>query len=564
MAFILRQKNQSGGVDLYYTVSRRIPGKKHPVQERKYLGKLDGESGELVKNRKIDRLSPEELAALAAKGIAFRGRECPPPGRSPSGGASKRQLERWRSLEHGRVWALRSLAEGVGLMDALETAFGKRLADRVFALAVFECVENAAIYRAENWLDGTILAEEGLDMSKSAVGRLVAEVGAEEPARNRFFQAWIKELGYPKALIHDTTSISSYAERIDMIEYGYNRDREKLPQLNFSMVYTAREQLPLVYRLIPGSVPDVSTLTGTSRLLEAYGLKRFAYALDRGFYSKANLLLMLEKKIGFTIGAPLFPSDMKRLLAKHRGRLGRLESGLLVGDKTYRHSKDAYVLRREKGRGRPYKLGAHLFVNSKKRAYMTNELDTLLLLLRERFGKEDFSTRAEALEWCESNFPPKSGLYSVSRRRRAGKFQLAISEEAYRERIKNYGTFIILNSDPNEEALPTLFANKRRDAVEKMFDILKNETPNRRLRVASDTNAHGKMFIAFVAVVLRTLMENRLRKHGMMNALTVNQSFDLLRKIRVAVTPNGEMAMQEVPSKTRKMLAALELELPKM
>ncbi|NOY74620.1 MAG: hypothetical protein GXP32_02375 [Kiritimatiellaeota bacterium] len=114
------------------------------------------------------------------------------------------------------------------------------------------------------------------------------------------------------------------------------------------------------------------------------------------------------------------------------------------------------------------------------------------------------------------------------------------------------------------DALPTLFSNKRRDAVEKMFDILKNATPNRRLHAASDMNARGKMFIGFIAVILHTLLENRLRKHDMLNTMTVNQSLDLLRKIRVGIASGGRKAIQEIPSKTGKMLEGLNLSIPKM
>ena len=249
MAFIIRQKNVRGGTDLYYASSYRVPGKKFPAQERKYLGKLDKKNKELIKNRKLSNLTSEELEALRKADITFNGRECPPPGRKPI--KLKKipdyMLSQWHSLEFGRVAVLRMLARKSGLLDALEKAFGRQNALQILAVGIFECVEASALYRAENWIEDTVLAEEEFAFSRSSLARLVEAVGANQSGRSVFFREWIKECGYPKALIHDTTSISSYAEKISMIEYGYNRDHEKLPQLNFALVYTAREQLPLVY-----------------------------------------------------------------------------------------------------------------------------------------------------------------------------------------------------------------------------------------------------------------------------------------------------------------------------
>ena len=53
MAYVLKQKNKRGGIDIYYTINHRVPGKVHPVQDRKYLGKLDVQRMEIIKNRKL-------------------------------------------------------------------------------------------------------------------------------------------------------------------------------------------------------------------------------------------------------------------------------------------------------------------------------------------------------------------------------------------------------------------------------------------------------------------------------------------------------------------------------
>ena len=48
----------------------------------------------------------------------------------------------------------------------------------------------------------------------------------------------------------------------------------------------------------------------------------------------------------------------------------------------------------------------------------------------------------------------------------------------------------------------------------------------------------------------------------MLVKMTVNQAFDLLRKIRVAIGKDGKRVIQEIPKKTRDLLDNIDLTLP--
>ena len=72
--------------------------------------------------------------------------------------------------------------------------------------------------------------------------------------RDSFFKKWIP-LHAPDGLIcYDVTSVPSYSQRIDGIEYGYNR--EKLPQMNIGMFTDIETGVPLAYESYNGSIND--------------------------------------------------------------------------------------------------------------------------------------------------------------------------------------------------------------------------------------------------------------------------------------------------------------------
>jgi transposase len=109
------------------------------------------------------------------------------------------------------------------------------------------------------------------------------KVGRIERERLTFATAWAKQCGQVEAVVFDITSLSSYAELIDYVEWGYNRDEERLPQINFGVFYYAEQaQLPLHYQLYPGSLPDVTTLKNILTYLESFQLTQMLLVLDPG------------------------------------------------------------------------------------------------------------------------------------------------------------------------------------------------------------------------------------------------------------------------------------------
>ena len=223
---------------------------------------------------------------LQDKGISFAGRRYKCKTHRQASQIDK--LKASACLEIGRIALLEHLAVKSGLLASLNATFGEENGRPIFAAGAYECCEGGALCRLQDWAEGTSLHEEAIALSASSVTRLCQSVGTNLSERNDFFKEWFKASGNPKALVSDTTSISSYAEKLALVEWGYNRDHDNLPQVNLNMVYSRETHTPLYYRLIFGSVPDVRTLTATSQTISKLGLKNYNFSLDRGFFSASK------------------------------------------------------------------------------------------------------------------------------------------------------------------------------------------------------------------------------------------------------------------------------------
>ncbi len=124
--------------------------------------------------------------------------------------------------------------------------------------------------------------QDSKKMSSSKISELYTTIGNSQVDIKMFLKNWIEYLNPIKTIYYDITSISSYSENNDFIEWGYNRDSEKLAQLNLGLVYCKESSLPTYYQSYTGSLTDVKTLKNTVEFLSGFGLKEFLLILDKG------------------------------------------------------------------------------------------------------------------------------------------------------------------------------------------------------------------------------------------------------------------------------------------
>lgn len=579
MAYIVKQPKGDGITHLYLTRSHRVPGKANPVQTRTYLGVLDPASSELLLGKGQAEPGGDVLALLHGRGIGYSGKRVPSP-------EQRRMLRKTealgsalrgsRTLEAGRVILLERLAGGAGLPAALAAAFGESDGMRLLAAAIYECCEGDALCRLGDWLQDTVLADAVPSLSPASVTRLCQDVGASLDRREAFFREWFRQCNYPRALISDTTSISSYAEKLEMVEWGHNRDRENLPQVNLNMVHARLVNLPLYYRLIHGSVPDVATIVNTAAFIAELGISQYSFALDRGFFSAPNLFYFHDHGLSFTVGVPLGTGNKEamRVLDECRLKLRSFKSTIVSGGSTLNHAAAAYRVVQKGAKGeknRHFTAFAHVYLNKSTKARQERELQEVLHGIMKGFSECQFQDMEEAEEWVRAQAGrAHAGLFKVTpgrgggrnpgekfARSRDGGFCLGVAERAYAAMVKNFGIFMILNSDAKPSGEQTLLDNKSRDCQEKIFDILKNATGNDRLRISGDDSLEGRLFIAFLAVALHKMVENKLRKAELLNTMTVNKAMDLARKFKVVQFADATKVNLEVPLKAREVFEAI-------
>lgn len=548
------KSNAKGAKYVNLAWSEWNPQKKRSVQHRFYIGRLAPDGEHVRVNKRFTggddvRIPLRELRARAAERAGFeawlRGRAEPTV--APEG-ITRVDLA-------GDAWLIRQLATACGLEEELRQVFGPVEGGALAGLAAHQFATGHALYRAAAWLSQREVPEtwKGPLTSESAVHGFVARIGADAGRVEEFLERWAARHKGGAAVVFDTTSVSSHSPTLELAEWGYNRDDESLPQVNFALAVTP-EGMPLFYRVLPGSIPDVRTLAATLQIARDYGLERLGLCLDRGFYSAANLRELLKLDCALVLGVPWSVAPARALFQRHRARLESPRHAFLYGGAPLRHVADVW-------RHDDERLAAHLFFDPARHAETARRLEQHVFGLVEKAAGERFRSGREARAWIAENAGARAAcLRVVYDEAGAPRVAPKLNRVAAATARAGYTLVLTRGRDPAQETAEAVLRDYRgRDLAEKFFDAFKTEQGQYRLRTADAESVRGRFFLGFAALVLRAELERRMRAARLHKSLTVANVLDELGKAKTLVTRRGNRILLEVSKKQRDLLAALKL-----
>jgi len=504
MSFIIEQKI-NGRIYLYEVESYWDKEKKQPRQKRTYIG---------PKNKKNKSKLKQKTSKLINKNF-------------------------------GNIFLLKFITNQLGLTEILESVFPKTFSE-ILALCFFEIMEDSPLYLFPYWLD-----EQHLDKTKklhsSHISKLCDDLGRSQIERLDFVNQWIEHLKPIKGIYYDITSISSYSTNIDFIEWGYNRDHENLPQLNMGVTFCQNNYLPIYYNLYPGSIVDVTTLKNCIKYLKVFHLKDILFILDRGFFSKANVLEMHnnENKIEFIQPVPFTLKKVKKILRKYKRSLKNPSNSFRFKEEILHHLLTTLEFDK-------HTFDAHLFFNEKAEINEKHHFLRMIFEFEERLKNKKFITLKEYLRYRESNIPKKIVKYF-----KWNKTTLCIEKnmKTIKANLTKMGCFILLtNKQIKKTDLLNLY--RQRDGVEKVFDIVKNAMDGDRLRAHSQYNTEGRLFIKFIALIIYTEISKIMREKNLFKKYSVKELLAELKKLKIIKIKNNDLFLSELSKKQKLIFKA--------
>jgi transposase len=493
-----------------------IPGSGHrnaqgtPTKDRVCIGKLDESTGKLIPNASYWNLHAN----------------------SPS----MRLIPAYRSVRRvGGAFLVDAVMGRLGLVGILDEVLGPRRSGlaRTAALhmvAVGNVFDGVADYCETNTMHETPL-------SSQMAAKLFAGISYDD--RIAFFKRWIRLQPRGSFLAYDVTSFSTRAKAVVASEFGYNRDGDRIPQINLGCYVSEDTSLPIFYVTYNGSIVDKSALASMMAYNDELGVTEAGFVMDRGFCSTANVRYMAGKGYDFIIGV------------EKRHKTTRMALDLLMPEinKVANRIDSGVFAMSSKGHFYGTASTMHVYYDQD---LSHAQLDALCRLIDDdeaRLAQKGKLTRSEAKEFSNYFSILLSSDGSFTFKRDMAKIEMA---------AKYCGCYCLLTNTALDKA-EVLAKYRRREVIEKSYDDLKNYLDMRPLRTHGAETTDGKMFCAFIALIVASEVGVKLGEYMKKKRMSKTGLFREMDKICVASNDNGWRLMNPITKTQRTIMENIGL-----
>jgi transposase len=444
---------------------------------------------------------------------------------------------------YGSFYLYKELAEQMGLLTVLQEALPSCWKE-VFNLASYLISTGDPFSYCEDWLESTEALPVG-SMASQRISELLA--GIDQLDRDRFYHLWCSHRSESEYLALDITSASSYSELIESVERGYNRDGEKLPQINICMLMGYKSRYPIYQSVYSGSLKDVTTLNTTIQTFQALaGEKQMISVMDKGFFSAKNVNTMLSQHVDFIIAVPFTSKFAKELVKSEKKDIDTLNNTIVCGADSMRAVTKLQKWNKE------HTLYAHVYYNARKAHGIREKLFAEVAILREQalLQPEKYVNNREYTK------------YLIIRRseREDNGYTVNLREDVVETELETAGWLVVISNFVTD-AKEAIRIYREKDIVEKGFCRLKNALDVGRLRVHSETNMQNKVFVGFISLILLSGIHNVMMDKMLYRAMTMKKLIMTLAKLKVQFV-NGVRILFPVTKAQRDIYEAFGIKLP--
>jgi len=502
--------------------------KKYSIPQRICIGKLvsdnDSNKEDIIPNGKFYTMFPDLK---------------PRPNRCPT-------------LSAGAYAVFRKIVKSYNLEQMLEETIGKENVGLFLDLAMFYiiCEDNASQHYPYYAMRHPLFTTGMHIYSDSSLSRAIKEFGEKGVAYN-FLCKWNKNRDKNEKVwvSYDSTNKNSSSVNIGLLEYGNSKSDNGSPIFNWSIAYDIKNSEPLFYEEYLGSIVDVSQLQIMLDKADSFGYSDVGFILDRGYFSKENIKFMDERGHAFLIMTKALNKTVRTFVDSVKGTFETDRSYYISGYNTY-GIKVKGKLYSEDSKQRSLFIYWKVDKCSFERRVFEKNLERMATELYKLKGKVVSDLPLEVSRYFEIVTDKNNCLVAFKEK-----------TDAVKEVLDLCGYYVIASSE-DMSAEEALMIYKGRDCEEKLFRMDKSFLGSSSMRSSSEESLDGRLFIEFVALILRSRYYRSLKAKFKETAstpdwATVPASIEKLEQIWMSRQADGIYRQDAAITKTqREILSA--------
>lgn len=458
------------------------------------------------------------------------------------------RTKRSSCLRIGAWLVIRKIIDEYKLTEILEQYISRKDLGLVLDLAAYSIIseDNASQYYPDYAYNHPLFSNNMRIYSDSKVSDLLQSMTTEMSVG--FLNAWNSKRDHREKIYisYDSTNKNCHAGDIEIVEYGHAKVDVGAPIFNYSIAYDTTNREPLFYEEYSGSINDISQLEFMLDKAAGYGYKKVGFILDRGYFSHGNIKCLDAHGYSFIIMVKGMSALVDSLILERKGTFENKWAqhidefdmyGTTIKKKMYESDeKERYF---------------HLYHSSSKegneRALLAKRLRHMKVHMKKHVNEE-----AKFGKGFEHYF-------HLHYNKENGKFQFPEDRTDVIERENNLSGYFCIITSEKMTAKDALILYKNRDASEKLFRGDKSYLGDKSLRIYGDSAAESKIFIEFIALIIRNkiyncLKEERIKLEKRPNYMTVPAAMKELDKIEMVRMTDNRYRMDHAVTATQKTI----------
>jgi hypothetical protein len=380
----------------------------------------------------------------------------------------------------------------------------------IFVFSVLRLLEQSPLKRLGFYYRNSYLSEVMPEVRTSTkfLGHFLRDIGSRRGVMTEFMKEVL--VGSEFAAI-DLSEIFTFSKGVNAAMLGHNHKNCFIPQVNLALVFSLDKMQPGFFRMISGSIRDVSAVVAT---VQELGLKDIVFIGDKGFNSEDNVKALTEGNLKYILPLRRNSTLIDYGIVKKGDRKGF--DGVFPFEK--RHIWH-YIQEREK--------------------------EKVITFLDEKLKAEETTTLISAINQLQT------GDKTDENTKRIKDFKSRIYEKDY-----TLGTITVRTTcDKSAQEIYELL--KSRMDIEKAFDVFKNILEADKNYMREDKQLEGFLFISFIALQFYYRIYGKLIEKDLLKNYSVQDVIEYLKRIHL-MKIGDKTQLAEIPKKSRQLLEKLE------
>ncbi|MDR1943551.1 MAG: transposase [Synergistaceae bacterium] len=496
MSIVYLRNKKNGVTYVYESKGYWDKEKKQARNQRKYIGKIDPATGEIIHSKKYQGAAQQS----AEQGLL--------------------SCQELRSSFYGATYLFDTIGEKLGVTEDLKKCFPDSYR-QIMSIAYYLIMENYnPLSRFPKWAR-THANPCGRIIPSQRGNEFFAAFKEEEI--HKFFQLQHKRRSENEYLVYGVASVASFSKSLKRARLNLDKGPDPLSHVNLAVVFGESSRLPVYFKTLPINITDAKAVPGILSDIGFLSNENTKLVMGRGFYSEKNVNELYKDRRNFLIAAKMATKPVREKLDEARDRMTYQNHY----STKYGIYYDSFLMNWDYSETRPRtgdvfkdarNMYLHLFYNDQRAADDKIALNKLLDNLEEEL----------ASGWLIPEYEKfYARYYEILNNHPERRLSITQKQDAVAGDRKNYGYFAFISNDI-KEPLQALDVYCAKSMIETAFGNIKERVNMRRTSEYSEENIEGRLFVQFVALIYMSYIKKTMNENDLYRRYTMHELLDEL------------------------------------